>query len=133
MRHPEAVKDIWDLLSHFPPQALLTKPSLLHAVLDLVGSPVSQTDIDNDLLGLHPITALKWLEALMRKSIKATEQLLDGRFSARVPAAPKRWAENPNEIDEAADLASKLVMRPHCNPHSCCTAVNCSRVLPQYL
>lgn len=50
LQHERAARDLWDVLEDFPPQALLQKTNLLHAVLDLVGAPFCQADVGEYVL-----------------------------------------------------------------------------------
>lgn len=47
LQHESASRDIWDVLSNFPVQAIMKKTNLLHAIIDIVGGPFSKRDIGN--------------------------------------------------------------------------------------
>jgi hypothetical protein len=45
LQHECAARELWDVLSDFPVQAIVLKTNLLHAVIDLVGAPFTVADI----------------------------------------------------------------------------------------
>jgi hypothetical protein len=121
-------RGLWAVLAELPAPALLGQTNLLRAVIDLVGAPVSQTDIgkrqrwtiihlldylvcdagmyldiDADPLGLHHLTALRWLERLLGKCREAFRVQLDGSMCSSVPAAPH------SSLGADVDLATGLV------------------------
>ena len=112
------------MLSNFPAQAVILKTNLLRAVLDLVGAPLSLVDVDADPLGLHPLSALKWLECLLVKCKHAFAVQMDGSLCSQVPPltavttmsrdhrevdADRDNSHDHVEVDDTPDLAGKLV------------------------
>jgi hypothetical protein len=123
LRHESAGRELWDVLANFPPQALLLKTNLLHTVLDVVGAPFSQADVEADPTGLHAVTALRWLEALLRKCKQAFAMQMDGALCARVPpsAGAGAWAgtgAGEESVDlEGPDLAGRLAQAMYALRH----------------
>eukprot|EP01032_Pedospumella_encystans_P014125 gene14125-16246_t len=97
-----AARDLWDVLEDFPSQAVLLNTHLLHCVLDLVGAPFSQADVDADPRGLHCLSALKWLETLLQKCTHAFSVQLDGSLCTHSPY------NQECQDEDAPDLAGKL-------------------------
>jgi len=83
--HDSSVQLLWDALSDFPAPVLMSRPGLMVAVLDLVGAVFTQDQLAANPGGLNPLTAMAWLEGLVRKSAAAFVTHLDGSLCSSVP------------------------------------------------
>jgi hypothetical protein len=93
--HRSAGPLLWDVLEDFPVHALLQRPGLIHALLDVLGSTVidsytEDTGDDNSAAGpsamtVCPLVAVRWFEALIKKGTEAFQAQLDGGLCSRVP------------------------------------------------
>ena len=110
--HDTAVQLLWDALNDFPAPVLAARPSLLAALLDLVGSVYPQ---DQSTGGLCPVTAMSWLETLLAKSAKAFVVHLEGSLCSSIPAssAPTVEAEEGSSDFGKPTLAAQMTRAMH--------------------
>jgi hypothetical protein len=91
---------LMDVLVDFPPQAILSRPGLIHGVIDIVGSTFTSLDIITNPLGLTPPIAMTWLEKLMNKASESFLLQMEGSMCSSIPNSVVTRSEEPTKNDD---------------------------------
>lgn len=89
--HDTSVQLLWDCLSDFPAPALISRPGLMAAVLDLVGAVYTQDQLASNPGGLNPLTAMAWLEVLLKKCVSAFVMQMEGSLCGTIPTSSQTY------------------------------------------
>eukprot|EP00981_Chlorochromonas_danica_P007613 scaffold1829_cov194-Ochromonas_danica.AAC.2 len=102
VRHESCRRMLPAVVEDFPAAILFQRPSLLFSILDLIGLPFSQADLDMDQYGLHPVGAILLLTKVLRKSVEEMRLQLDGGLCSDGP--PSRVVEIDRNSSSQEDL-----------------------------
>lgn len=91
---------LMDVLVDFPPQAILSRPGLIHGVIDIVGSTFTSLDIITNPLGLNPPIAMIWLDKLMKKASESFLLQMEGNMCSSIPNSVVVRSEEPTNNDD---------------------------------
>ncbi len=110
---------IFDALADFPAQCILTRVSLLGALLDLMGSPLlgSLSGLDGDMPGhpagvdssgiVTPVSVIVWLQTLLRKAQRELDMQLEGTLCSGIQVSQD--AESEESAQHNASMAARMV------------------------
>eukprot|EP01038_Epipyxis_sp_PR26KG_P012323 gene12323-16528_t len=104
LSHSDSMKLLWDVVYDFPVEAIITKTGLIHTVLDVVGSTYSTKELDSDPNGVHPISAIRWLQYFIQKCCKAFKIILNGSMCANIPSISVKVKDTNRLISDTVDV-----------------------------
>lgn len=104
MRHASASRSL-EALVDFPAAVLMNRGGLLYGLLDLIGAPYSQADVDADPRGLHAPAAIGILGQILLKASAEMRMQLDGELCATIPVHTE---QSESKLEQTIDAAAQF-------------------------